>query len=433
MGQFIRIAVRNLVKHRTRTLIIGGAIAAVTTMLVLLLSLTAGIQKTILDNAAAMASGHVNVAGFYKVSQTSAQPLVTNYKPVLELVKKEITEAEHLYVRTKNFGKVISDTNSITVPMWGVDWSNEERIIGNLPVVEGRLDSLATPGNIVIFAQHAKKLGVKVGDTVTLSMPTLRNVYNTLDVKIGAILADMGMMSSFTTFMHVDDSRRIYKLAPDTTGQIMIFLKDVSKVPEVEEKLRKLLAANGHELMDKEAQPYWMKFDRVAGESWVGQRIDVTTWQDETSFIKWVLDLLGAITFIATTVLLIIVILGLMNTLVMAIRERTSEIGTLRAIGLQRRQVLRMFLLEALILSVASVLVGVVLGAVIVGFLNALDIPITSEAFQFFLMSNVLTLDVRAGDVVTAFVAICLFLTAGAFFPSYRASKMKPISAINHV
>src|SRR5690606_4474930 len=132
-------------------------------------------------------------------------------------------------------------------------------------------------------------------------------------------------------------------------------------------------------------------------------------WQDETAYIKWVLDLLNALTVGATAVLLVIVILGLMNTLVMAIRERTAEIGTLRAIGLQRRQVLVMFVLESLILSISSIVTGILAGGAFVAFLNALRIPIQSEAFQMFLMSNVLTLDIRMGDVVTSFVLIAFF------------------------
>lgn len=433
MSQFVRIAIRNILKHRSRSLIMGGAIAAVTSLLVLLLALTAGIKKTLLDNASAMASGHVNVAGFYKLSQTSSNPMVTGYKAILELLKKELPEAEHFYDRVKTFGKVISDTNSITVPIWGIDVENEKNVIGHLPVVEGDLMSLSRPGSLVIFAQHAKKLGVKVGDMVTLSMPTFRNVSNTLDVRVGGILADLGMMSSFTSFMHHEDARKVYQLSPDSTGQIMIYLKEVSSVPAVEEKIRKLLVANGHLLMDKESQPYWMKFDRVAGESWTGQRIDVTTWEDETAFVKWVLTLFSTLTVIATTVLLIIVILGLTNTLVMSIRERTTEIGTLRAIGLQRKQVLWMFVLESFILSVASVVFGILVACGVVTLLNALHIPINSEAFQMFLMSNVLTLDIRGSDLVLTFSLITFFLTLGGLLPSYRASKMKPISAINHV
>ncbi len=63
---------------------------------------------------------------------------------------------------------------------------------------------------------------------------------------------------------------------------------------------------------------------------------------------------LSVITGVLTFVLLVIIAVGIMNTLWIAIRERTREIGTLRAIGMQRARVLVMFLTEALMLSLAG-------------------------------------------------------------------------------
>lgn len=450
MGQQLRIAFRNLVKHRTRTLLMGGAIGAVTMILVLLLALTAGIQGTILNNATALATGHVNIAGFFKISQSSAAPMVTHFKPLQELAKKHVPEARFIYDRVKSYGKVISDTGSVMIPVWGIQMENEKEIIGHLPMAkkseyienyktapgepesEGNLLELSNRGTLAIFASHAKKLGVKVGDPVTLSMPTYRNMNNTKDVRVVAILADMGIMSAFAAFMHHEDTRDLYQQPAGSTGQIMIALKDPTQTPVVEERLRKLIAEHGQILMDKEAQPYWMKFDRVVGESWTGQRIDVTTWQDETAYVKWVMDLLNALTFVATGVLMIIVVLGLVNTLWMSIRERTTEVGTLRAIGLQRRQVLTMFLLESLILSFGAIGTGVLAGSILAALVNAAHVPI-SESFQLFLMSNVLTLTVRAQDLIFTFVVLSFFLAAGSLIPAYRASRMKPITALGHV
>ncbi len=398
-----------------------------------------------------MASGHVNIAGFYKLSQTSANPMVTDYKPLEEMAKKHIPEAAYFYKRLKSFGKIISDTGSITAPIWGIDMTNERPVIGHLslakksayienfhpkagePETEGDLLEVAKPGNMALFATHAKKLHVKVGDTVTISLPTYRNIYNTKDVRVVAVLADQGMMSAFTTFMNEADTRELLQVPMEATGQVMILLKDAKDVPKVEDRLRKLVAQMGRPLMEKESQPYWMKFDRVSGESWTGQRIDITTWQDETAFTKWVLSLLNGLTLIFTAVLLVIVVLGLVNTLWMAIRERTSEVGTLRAIGLQRGQVLVMFFLEALLLTLGSITLGVVVGTTIALLVNAAGIPIEAEAFQLFLMSNVLELAVRPGDLLMTFALVGVFLILGALIPSYQASQLKPIIAINHV
>ena len=89
--------------------------------------------------------------------------------------------------------------------------------------------------------------------------------------------------------------------------------------------------------MDPDPRAFWLKFETVNREDWTGQKLDVTTWEDEISFIQWTVTAHrpgSPCTLIG--VLLVIIVVGIMNTLWIAIRERTREIGTLRAIGMQR-------------------------------------------------------------------------------------------------
>lgn len=451
MNQIRTIAFRNLFAHRGRTLILGGAIAGVTMLMTLMMALTAGIKTRMIDNATALSTGQVNVGGFLKISQSSAAPIITQFPKIEEVVKAKVPEAKLIVSRVRAFGKIISETNTIMVPIQGINMEAEKSLVGGLALAkktdymegyklqpgeaptEGNFLDLAKPGSIAFFASHAKKLRVRVGDTLTVSMPTYRNQYNTKDVKVAAILQNLGMISSFTVFMNDTDVREVYGMKPDASGVVQIYLNSIKDVPAVADRLRKVLPEAGFTLMDHDANPYWMKFERVAGESWTGQRLDVTTWEDETSFLKWVVDIFTALTFALTLTLMVIIVIGLMNNLWMAIRERTSEIGTMRAIGLQRPQVLRMFIWESFFLAMGSVLLGLFLGTVISLGVNALDIPVASEAFVMFLMSNSLWMRIEPANLAITFVVISTLLMIGAFFPAYRASKLKPITAINHV
>ena len=92
--------------------------------------------------------------------------------------------------------------------------------------------------------------------------------------------------------------------------------------------------------MKPDPRAFWMKFQSVAREDWTGQKLDVTTWEDELSFMMWTLQALQGLTVVLIMILIAIVVIGIMNTMWIAIRERTREIGTLRAIGMQRGGVL---------------------------------------------------------------------------------------------
>ncbi len=110
--------------------------------------------------------------------------------------------------------------------------------------------------------------------------------------------------------------------------------------------------------MDRESKAFWVKLQELNSEDWTGQKLDLTTWEDEISFVSWTLKAIDGITFLLTSVLLVIIAIGIMNTLWIAIRERTREIGTLRAIGMQRPRVLAMFVIEAFCLGALGSLAG---------------------------------------------------------------------------
>ncbi|OFZ28554.1 MAG: hypothetical protein A2622_05530 [Bdellovibrionales bacterium RIFCSPHIGHO2_01_FULL_40_29] len=438
MNVYFIIAYRNILQRRMRSLVLAVAIVVVSLVFSLLLALVQGVKNTMIGNGTALMTGHLNIAGFFKLSQSSANPMVTKYEPLLEYAKTQIPEADIIVDRIKAYGKVISETDSVIIPMWGVNMDQESNVLGRLEIdkdangkVLGDLFQLKDRGTMALFAVHAKKLKVSIGDMVTVSIPTQRNINNTKDLKIVAILKDVGMMSQFNAYMHSADAREIYQSKADSTGQVMIYLKDISTLKTVEARLRNDLSSKGYRLMDKDSAPFWMKFDRVAGESWTGQKIDITTWEDETSFLKWIISLLSALTFILTIVLSIIIAMGLINALWMSVKERTTEIGTLRAIGMQKSKVLWMFMLESLILSVSSTAVGLILAAIICQTLNAIALPIQNEAFKLFLMTNTLHFAFGLPQALITFMSLVTFFTLGSLIPARQAAKLSPIIAIN--
>ena len=106
--------------------------------------------------------------------------------------------------------------------------------------------------------------------------------------------------------------------------------------------------------MEPDPRAFWMKFQSVSREDWTGQKLDVTNWEDEISFMTWTLKALQGLSLVLIVILVAIIVIGIMNTMWIAIRERTREIGTLRAIGMHRRGVLWMFLLESFMLGLLS-------------------------------------------------------------------------------
>ena len=429
----LTIAFRSLVQHRRRTLFLGSAIAAVTALLVLLNGLSTGVRETMIDTATTLSTGHVNVGGFFKVTAGQAAPVVTDYKKVIEVVKKTVPEMAFVVHRGRGWAKVVSDTGSMQMGITGIDIKSEPKFASVLQLVSGKIDDLAEPGTILIFDNQADKLGVKVGDAVTISAPTTRGTNNTLDVRVVAIAHSLGLLSTWNSFIPIDSLRKLYQFNQDSTGvvQIMLDRKDLPRIPEISGRLRAALEQAGWRVMPNDPRAFWMKFQSVSREDWTGQKLDVTNWEDEISFMTWTLKALQGLSFVLIAILVAIIIIGIMNTMWIAIRERTREIGTLRAIGMQRREVLWMFLLESIMLGLFATVTGVIAGAAIAAGLNALHLHVPT-GLQFFLMSPFLHISVHGSLLLSSVVTITIVTALAALYPSLRAARLRPVVAMSH-
>jgi FtsX-like permease family len=225
---------------------------------------------------------------------------------------------------------------------------------------------------VLLFEEQAKKLGVRPGDAVTVTGASSRGVANTIDCRVVAIARELGLLSRLSVYVSNASLRDLYQLRSDATGTLQIQLKPgyLDGVGPIAERLRRALIDAGYRVMEPDPRSYYEKNDAVTREEWTGQKLDVTTWEDEISFLMWPLRMLTGVSGTLLLVLLVIMVAGIMNTLWIAIRERTREIGTLRAIGMQRIGVARLFLLEAALLGLFGATLGVVLGALLTGIVS---------------------------------------------------------------
>jgi putative ABC transport system permease protein len=127
-----------------------------------------------------------------------------------------------------------------------------------------------------------------------------------------------------------------------------------------------------------------------------------------------------------------VVVIGILNTLAIAIRERTREIGTLRAIGMQRRKVLWLFVLETALLGLAGAATGALLASAIAGLLNLAGIGIP-EGIQLFLMQERLSFLLQPGPILLDVLFLAAVTVAAALLPARRAARLKPVTAMHHI
>lgn len=445
MGVLFRVALRNLLQSPRRTSLLGLAIGLVTTFLVLLMALSAGISQNLVNSATSLSAGHVNVGGFWKPTTGTAFPIVTGMGKVKEVLQRDTPGLDYIVERHRGWGKLVSETGAIQTGLSGVVAADEARFFERLQLaperdykegggdeIKGDARRLSEPDTIVLFAGQAKRLGVGVGDVVTIKTETQSGASNTADATVVAVAKDMGLLSSFSVIVPKSLVLELYQLDGDTTGALWVYLKDIEKSEETMAVVRESLAKAGFQLRDHEANPFFFKFEAVMGEDWTGQRLDVTWWQDEVSFLTWVLTAFDTVTWFLTLILVVIIAVGIMNAMWNAVRERTREIGTMRAIGMTQNRVLALFLLESLLLGLGSTAGGAGLGAGLALAVDAGRFDVPSEAVRAILLSNEINLVVEPDALVIAIVSLTLFTGLSALWPAVRASRLQPVKALQH-
>lgn len=429
----LRIAFLSLWQHRRRTGVLMTAIGLVTALMIFLLGVGEGMNRALVEASTTLMSGHVNVAGFFKVTAGQAAPLVTHVKEVTDVIRKEVPELTYIAARGRGWAKVISESGSTMIGLAGVNIDEEQGLKRALKVKEGNIDDLKKPASILLFEEQAANLNVRVGDALTISAPTPRGVSNTVDVTVVAIVKSMGMMSQFSCFLNEGTLRQLYQQKDDTTGALQVYLptSDLAEVKRVQARLREALTKAGFLLLDDDPRAFWFKFENVSREPWVGQKLDLTNWHDEVSFVAWTADLMSVVSFGLGLVLLMVIGVGIMIVMWISIRERTREIGTLRAIGMQRTRVLAMFLLEGVLLGLISTVAGALLGVVGSVTLNSMSVPLPLGV-QFVLLSDKLVVLPTAQWVLATVLFITLVVTLISVVPSFIAARLKPVTAMQH-
>lgn len=429
----LRIAFLSLWQHRRRTGVLMTAIALVTALMVVMLGIGEGMQRSLVEMSTTLMSGHVNVGGFFKVTAGQAAPVVTHADELRALVKKEVPEVTYIASRGRGFAKVVSESGSMMLGVSGIVIGEEKGLQRTLRIKEGDLSKLSEPGTALLFEEQAATLNVHAGDAVTITAPTPRGTNNTVDVTVVAIAESMGMMSSFSSFVHETSLRQLYQLKEDTTGALQIYLptSELTQVKQVQARLREALSKAGYQLLDDDGRAFWFKFENVNREPWVGQKLDLTNWHDEVSFASWTVDLMSFLSFFLGGLLMTIVGVGIMIVMWIAIRERTREIGTLRAIGMQRTRVLAMFLLEGFLLGALSTAAGITLGLISCALINSAHIALPIGV-RFVLLSDHLAAYPTLQWVLTVSLFITTVVTLISLIPSFIAARLKPVTAMQH-
>ncbi len=339
-----------------------------------------------------------------KEEETPMQYGFAGYKKIAKQIR-QFPEVRYAVAKIAFSGLISNGDKSTIFVGSGVDPKGEFKVKGPfLQVKKGRvlsrLDTLDNP-QMLIGHLLAKSMKADVGSVLTLMSTTVDGGLNAIDVTVKGIVATgVPEVDKRMVLVSIDTAQEL--LQTDKVSTLSVYLRHIDQTNAMQKKLAKLLP-----------QFRWQ------------------TWLDQAVFYQAVRNLYDRIFGVMGIIMLIIVFFAISNTVSMSVMERTREIGTLRALGAYRSEILRNFMLEGWVMGSFGALLGMIL-ALLVSFTTLmLDIqmpPPPGRAEGYPLIINT-PLDLYI-MVSISIIVVCSLAAWGA---SRKAVKKTIVEALAHV
>jgi ABC-type lipoprotein release transport system permease subunit len=402
MIQLFKMALRDLGRNCRRSFFSSLALGLGLALLLLMAAFIHGEMSSAVNATIRLQSGHLQVRSkTYDESKNSLkwEDLVENP----DQVAAQIASLAPVQVATPRLfaSGIISVRNeSAGVQIFGIDPASAANAPYRAGMVSGEFLTADDRQGVLIGQTLADKLGLKVGDQINLSVNTSNgDIAQQLFTVRGIYTTQTSGFDGVTVFMPLAKAQTITQ-AENHASTIFILLKDAAQTDAVAAALQ-------------------------------SSQYQVLTWMKMDELILQTEDMANSYMVIFYLIVLGVTATVIVNTLIMAVFERTREIGILSAIGMKSRRIMAMFLAESSLLAVGGILMGLVLGSLVVAYFTRYGFYIGNMGITGILIGNTIYTDLTLKDTINlTLIAFIITLLAG-LYPAVLAARMEPVEALH--
>jgi len=415
MRKLLIMAWRNVWRNWRRTVIAVIAIALGLTLMLVFDGLLGGMDQALYGKQVRLQGGHVQVHAPGYREKMNRSPLLPLADPdALAQAARAQPEALAVAQRIKTGGMVSSREATMPVAIIGIQPEQETPAVSMVAekVVEGRYLQSDDEDMLLIGDALAKRLKVGVGDRVTLvGRATHEQMRRRTMTIIGIYDLDIKDIEEAQVFVSLLEAQTLFDLRDQAT-EVGVYLEELGQEPAVVERLQPALP--GYEV------DAWDTLDPTTKE-WMAIEDQVMS-----AFGLIILGIAG---------------IGILNLMLMAVFERTREIGILGAMGLKRWETMVLFLLEGVLIGLLGALIGCLLGGAIAAYfgrvgidlmaLYGADLSDMSEVMG--MLGGRLYFQIGIDVFVQRALTVAIIAALASLYPAWQASKQEPAEALHYV
>ncbi len=405
--QLLRIAVRNVRGNRRRALLAGLAIMLGVLSVTTLRGMLNGVQHALRSETIESQIGALQIHRAGYMSQVFGTPLDLDMAVDDGLFSRleRVPNVKAVAPRI-NFGAMVSTGDVTTFAM--ITALDPVRDVKVCPLryerlSQGELASVKHPDGLVLSAELARRIGAKpqAGDVGRIAVLTndhdgSLNAVDTRLIGLNGLPRSPGLETRLG-LMALPHAQELLRM-PGRATEIAVAVHDLTRLEETRAALQKTL----------------------------GKEYEVSTWPELAHAVADATALQDQILKLITAILLVVALVGVVNTMLMSVLERTREIGVMMALGMRRQAIVVLFVMEAAVINVAAAVPGLLAAFGLLAILERVDVHFQAPG------GGVLHIhpEVLQRDLEVVLSVVVLGALAASIFPALRAAKLRPVEAL---
>jgi putative ABC transport system permease protein len=409
MTLYLRLAWRNVWRQRRRTFLIAIGMGVTMSLLVFYDGLIGGFEQAIYGNAIQLLGGNIQVHAPGYGDKAGRKPLLPLDDP--DAVVRAAEAHPDVVVASKRIvtgGLVTNREGAFAVSIVGVETDKEGQITPVSENISSGRYLLPDDGDVIVIGRGlANAMEIEVGDRITLvGNSTHEQTRQRTMTVIGIYDVGVPSVEKGTIYVSLAEAQSLFGLDGQVT-EIVVSLKQIGLEPGVMDAIE--TSAPGYE---------------------------IESWETSIPDLKKTMDMKTGVMGVFGVFMLGIAAIGILNLLMMAVFERTREIGIVGALGLKPREITFLFLLEGILIGLLGAAFGAALGTAINGILGVygLDYSQFADLTEYTaLISGSIYPQLVPLKVFQHAVTVAVISALAALYPAVEASRREPAEALHYV
>ena len=416
MIKILRLAMKNLMRYKRRTLLTGLLIAVGVVAVIVFVGLSGSFKRAIVGQITDSVLSHIQVHRKGYMSSIDNLPL-DRMLPAKAFNKLsgilDQTDGVIAYSPRIKFGAMLSNYAQTTnVRLNGVDPAREQTVV---PLLAARIknaahaDMLLEKGEVLLPEVLAKGLEVKTGDTIVLVANNKDGSVNGMTFKVAGVVESLMGPGGRDGYLHIEDAAALLRMEKREISEVAVRTESFEDLATVSTRLRDILEP----ITNKKNKPMF----------------ELHTWDQLTPFYN-VVRMIDVMTLGIKVILIAVVLISVLNVMMMSVYERVREIGTLAAMGTQPGRIMGLFVAEGFCLGLVSAMAGAGIGLGVLRILSMTGVDVTfGRSNKVFSLAP----SISTGEVVSACLIVLGVSILASLQPAAKAARLEPVEALRHV